>query len=55
MEYIVNEIQRLNNIPNEVFDYIKNNKKRFLNNFNLLDSILVEKRDSNIYNKIKVF
>jgi len=55
MEYIVKEIQRLNNIPNVVFDYIKNNKKRFLNNFNQLDSILVEKRDSNIYNKIKVF
>jgi hypothetical protein len=54
MEAIVKEIQRLNNIQTDVFEFIKNNKKRFVNNFNQLDSILVEKRDLHIYNKIKV-
>lgn len=49
MEYIVKEIQRLNDIPNEVFNFIKNNKKRFISNFNALDDILLEKRDFHIY------
>lgn len=49
MEYIVKEIQRLNDIPNEVFNFIKNNKKRFISNFNVLDDILLEKRDFHIY------